>query len=505
MVFLSALDQTIVSTAAPSISADLHNAVGYTWIGGAYLLAYAVAGPIWAKFSDIWGRKPALMGSIALFAVASVIAAAAVDMAMLIAGRAMQGVAGGGLMQLVNITISDLFSMRKRALYLSWIGGVWVLAGTIGPLIGGALSEYASWRWCFWINLPFCGVAFAVILFFLHVHNPRTKLSDGLRAIDWFGTISILGVTLMLLLGLELGGVTFPWNSPRIICLIVFGALMIIFFLYSEMRLAKYPLILLGVFEGRVNIAIVVVTLTHSVAMFGAEYYLPLYFQSVKQASPLHSGLLLLPLIITCAIVDVLSGIFMHRVGRYRELIWAGMILLTLGTGLYMILGVDSGLGEIIGFQIVAGTGVALLFQTPSLAIQNNVSQADTSTAMATLSFVRSLGTVLSTVLGGVVFQNSMNSRSSTLAASGLSKSYLEAFSGYDAAANVALVGTLSDPAQRRSVVDAFAWSTKNMFLLYTCIAAVGVLAAAFIKHKDMSNEHVETKTGTQNMTERNT
>lgn len=503
MVFISALDQTIVSTAAPSITTDLQNAVGYTWIGGAYLLAYAVAGPIWAKLSDIWGRKPALLGSVALFAVASAIAGASVNMAMLIAGRAMQGVAGGGLMQLVNITISDLFSMRKRALFLSWIGGVWVLAGTTGPLIGGALSEYASWRWCFWINLPFCVAAFFVILLLLNVHNPRTKLGDGLRAVDWFGTISILGVTLMLLLGLEFGGVTYPWNSPKVICLLVFGTLMIGFFLYSEKCLAKYPLILLSVFEGKVNIAIVVVTLTHSIAMFGAEYYLPLYFQSVKQATPLQSGLLLLPLIISCAIVDILSGIFMHRVGRYRELIWAGTLLLTLGTGLYMILGADEGLGEIIGVQIVAGTGVALLFQTPSLAIQNNVSQADTATAMATLSFVRSLGTSLSTVIGGVVFQNSMNSKTSILAASGLSDFYVQAFSGYAAAANVGLVATMPDPAQRRLVVQAFAESTKNMFLVYTCVAAVGVAAGAFIKHQEMSKDHVETKTGTQNMTER--
>ncbi|RDA88871.1 hypothetical protein CP532_5408 [Ophiocordyceps camponoti-leonardi (nom. inval.)] len=502
-LFIAALDQTIVSTAAPSIVADLHGSLGYTWIGAAYLLANAAAGPIWVKCSDIWGRKPAILCAIAIFAVASIITAASVNMAMLIAGRALQGAAGGGLMQLVNITISDLFSIRSRALYLSAMGLVWVLAGTTGPVFGGALSQYASWRWCFWINLPVCAVTFVVMLFFLDLHNPRTKLGEGLMAIDWLGTISMLAVTLLLLLGLDFGGVIYPWNSPKVICLIVFGTLMIGFFLYSEKRLAKYPLMLLSVFEGWSNNAIVIVAFTHSMASFGVEYYLPLYFQSVKQASPLQSGLLLLPMIITCAIVDILGGVFMHQIGRYRELIWAGTACMTLGAGLYTMFGTDTTLGTIVGFQIVFGFGMSLLFQTPTMALQNSVSQADTATAMATLSFMRSLGTSLSTVLGGVVFQNSMTIRSSFLAASGLGKPQLEALSGYQAAANVHISQTIDDPAQRQAVKEAFAWSIRNMFIMYTCIAAVGVLASVFVKQRHMSKEHTETKTGIENMTEK--
>lgn len=423
-------------------------------------------------------------------------------MAMLIAGRALQGTAAGGVMQLVAITISDIFSIRHRALYLSSMGLVWVLAGTTGPLIGGAFSEYVSWRWCFWINLPVCGITFVVILLFLDVHNPRTKLNDGLKAVDWFGTFSILAVTLLILLGLDFGGVTFPWDSPKVICLIVFGTVMIGFFLYSEKRLAKYPLVFLDAFKGWSNNAIVILAFTHSMVSFGAEYYLPLYFQSVKQASPLQSGLFLLPMIITSAIVDVLSGVFMHQIGRYREPIWAGTLLMTLGSGLYTMFGTDTTLGTLIGFQIIFGIGISLLFQTPTIALQNNVSQVDTAAATATLSFIRYLGASLSTVLGGVVFQNSMAAQASALAASGLSKSELEALSGYQAAANVGIVGSIDNPAQRRAVEDAFAWSVRNMFIMYTCIAAVGLVASAFIKQRHMSTEHTETKTGIQNMNE---
>jgi MFS family permease len=466
------------------------------------VLAAAAAGPIWVRFSDIWGRKPAVLAPVVVFAVASIITAASTNMAMLIAGRALQGAAGGGLLQLVSITISDLFSMRSRALYLSAMALVWVLAGTTGPVIGGALSQYASWRWCFWINLPVCGITFVVMILFLDVHNPCTKLSDGLMAVDWFGTLSILAVTLLLLLGLDFGGVTFPWDSPKVICLIVFGTLMISFFLYSEKRLAKYPLMPLSIFKDWSNNAVVVVAFTHSMASSGAEYYLPLYFQSVKQASPLQSGLLILPMIITCAIVDIMSGVFMHQIGRYRELIWAGTTFLTLGTGLYVMFGTDTTLATIIGFQIIFGIGMSLLFQTPLMALQNSVSQADTATATATLGFIRNLATSLSIVLGGVVFQNSMTARASSLAASGLSESELGALSGYQAAANVEITRSIDDAAQRQAVEDAFAWSIRNMFIMYTCIAAAGVVASAFIKQRHMSKEHTETKTGIQNMTE---
>ncbi|KAL7929914.1 MFS general substrate transporter [Trichoderma chlorosporum] len=502
VLFTGALNQTIVSTAVPSITADLHDATGYTWIGGVYLLANAAAGPIWAKGSDIWGRKIAMLTSTAAFAGSSIIAGFSTNMAMLITARALQGTCAGGMIQLVNITIADLFSMRSRALYISAMGFVWVVAGTTGPLIGGALSQYASWRWCFWINPLLCAVAFIVVLLFLDMHNPRTKLRDGLLAVDWFGTITMLAATLMLLIGLDLGGGADPWKSPTVICLIIFGTLMIPAFVYSEQRLARYPLILMSIFKGRANVAVVVIALAHSMASFGAEYYLPLYFQSVKQASPVESGILILPMIITVAVLDILSGVFMHKVGRYRELIWLGCVFLTLGTGLFIMFGADTNLGAVIGFQIIFGIGMALLMNTISVAMQNTVSQVDTATAISTLNFIRNLGTALATVFGGVVFQNSMSTRASDLAASGLSQPLLEAFSGYQAAANVEMIATVHDPVQRRAVENAYAWSISNMFIMYTCISATGVLMSVFITHQDLSKEHTETKTGLENMTD---
>jgi len=467
------------------------------------LLANAAAGPIWAKCSDIWGRKPALVGAVGVFAVASIIAAVSTSMQMLIAARALQGTAGGGLIQLVYITISDLFSVRSRALYIGLLGVMWALAGSAGPLIGGAFTQLVSWRWCFWINLPVCGIAFVLLLLFLDVHNPRTKLGEGVMAVDWFGTLSILAVTLLLLLGLDFGGATFPWNSPKVICLIVFGTLMIGFFLFSEKRLAKYPLMPLSIFKNWSNNAAFLVAFAHSMVSIGAEYYLPLYFQSVKQASPLRSGILILPMTVTEAAVDIMVGILIHQTGRYREITWAGVTLMTLGTGLYINFQTDTSVARIVGFEIIAGIGTALLFQAPLISIQNTVSQVDTATATATLGFIRNLATSLSIVLGGVVFQNSMAARQSSLAAAGLSESVLEALSGDQAAANVEIIQTIQDAAQRQVVQDAFAWSLRNMFIMYTCVAGVAMVASAFIKQRHLSTEHTETKTGIQQLTER--
>ncbi|RDW81723.1 MDR family MFS transporter [Aspergillus mulundensis] len=495
-LFISALDQTIVATATPTISADLHSGGGYVWIGGAYLLANAASGNIWANVSDIWGRKPILLSAVALFFVSSIICATAVDMAMLIVGRSLQGIAGGGLIQLILITISDLFSVRLRSLFMGLMEFTWTVAGALGPVLGGVFTESISWRWIFWINLPVCGTAFVLLILFLDVHNPRTSILDGVKAVDWFGSLSILAISIMILLGLDFGGDTFPWDSPKVICLIVFGALMSIAFIYSEKRLAKYPLMPLHIFKSRSNIACFLVDFTHGFAFLGAEYYLPLYFQSAKEASPFHSGLLILPFILSESFTSLFVGILIHRTGRYQEVIWLGMALVTLGTGLFIDYNTSTPLGKIIGYQILSGCGCGLLFFPPLLALQSNIPTKDTATATATFGFVRNVAMALSVVLGGVVFQNSMHMEKDVLQDAGLSAALQEDFSGAEAAANVLAVKDIEDSLQRHAVKSAFAWSIRNIWILYTALAAVGLVASFFVSKRQLSQEHVETKTG---------
>ncbi|KAK5713710.1 hypothetical protein LTR17_017553 [Elasticomyces elasticus] len=430
-------------------------------------------------------------------------AALSVSMRMLIAARALQGTAGGGLLQLVFITISDLFSMRERVLYLGLTEVLWAIAGGAGPLIGGAFTELVSWRWCFWINLPICGITFLLLLLFLDVHNPRTGFTEGLAAIDWFGTLSILGVVVMLLLGLDFGGTVFPWKSPTVISLIVFGAAFIVVFVVSEKKLARYPLMPLSIFKNRSNLAVLIISCTQGMCYIPAEYYLPLYFQSVKQASPLRSGVLILPITVSEGALGIVSGVVMHQTGKYRELMWVGAALILIGTGLYVSIGVETTIAKLVGFMLIGGSGAGLLFEAPVIAIQNTVSQADTATATATVGLLRNIFTAVSIVLGGVVIQNSMSSQTDLLRASGLNETLIEAFSGGQAAANVELIGTIQDQMARNVVKTAFASSLRNMWIMYTCIAAFGLVAAMFIKQTHLSMEHTETKTGIKQMTER--
>ncbi|RDW78290.1 hypothetical protein BP5796_06142 [Coleophoma crateriformis] len=491
-LFVAALDQTIISTAVPTITSNLHSASGYVWIGGAYLLANAASGPLWAKFSDIWGRKPMLLSSVFIFFGSSIICANAINMKMLIVGRTLQGTGAGGLFQLVMITISDLFSQRERNLYMGLLEVMWAIAGAVGPILGGGLTEKLSWRWCFWINLPISGSTFILLLCFLDVHSPKTSVKDGLKAVDWAGSLSILGMTLMLLIGLEFGGATYPWNSPQVLCLIIVGSLLSIAFIFSEKRLAKYPLMPLRLFKDRSNVACLI--------YIAAEYYPPLYFQSVEEASPLKSGILILPIIITQAIVGFLGGIFIHRTGRYLELMYVGSVLMAVGSGLYILFDANPSISHILGFQIAFGLGSGSLFQAPLIAIQALVSQSDTATATSTLGFARNLAAALSVVIAGVIFQNSMDTRINSLALPpiNLPANVTALLSHGAAAANVAVVAIIQDPIQKLAVKEAFAGSFRNMWIFYTSLSGLAVVASMFVKKTVLSSIHVETKTGLQ-------
>ncbi|KAL4804663.1 major facilitator superfamily domain-containing protein [Aspergillus unguis] len=500
VMFTTALDQTITATSIPSISSSLHSAAGYTWIGSAYLLATAATGPIWVRLSDIFGRKPALLGSVGAFALGSILAATAGSMRMLIAARGVQGCGAGGVAQLVYVTIADLFSVRERALWYGLLGGVWAVAGSAGPVVGGALTEGVGWRWCFWINVPVCGLALVLLVVCLDVYNPRTGVRDGLLAVDWAGTVLVVGVTLLLLLGMEFGVLVPGWDSPTVVCMLVFGVVCVGVFVLVEGRVARYPLVPLRLFkEGSVN-AVFVLAFAHGMVSLGVEYYLPLYFQSVKQVNPLQSGLFILPMMVIEAGTDIVSGIILHRIGRYREITWVGVVLMCLGTGLFITLDREASLAKIIGFEIVGGIGIALLFQTPAIAIQSSVRRGDTAAAIATSGFLRNLATSFSIVLGGVVFRNGMERQQGFLLEQGLDRDVVRKLAGDMAAASVGIVKDIQDPKQREAVQDAFAWSLRNMFIFYTAVAGVAVVANVFVKQREMSTTHTEVKTGLEGL-----
>ncbi|KAI2616050.1 MFS general substrate transporter [Hypoxylon sp. NC1633] len=497
-LFLAALDATIITTAIPTITEQFQSPSGYTWIGAAYLLANSATVPSWGKISDIWGRKPILLAAVAIFWIGSLICALSINIGMLIAARAIQGIGGGGIVVLTNICIGDLFSMRKRGMYYAFFGMVWAIASAIGPILGGVFTSKVTWRWCFYVNLPISGAGFAVLVFVLKLHNPRTSVREGLAAIDWLGSLLIIGGTLMFLFGLEFGGVTYPWNSAPTICLIVFGIVAVGLFVVVEKYWAKYPVIPLRLFKFGKNISAFAICLVHGAVFISGSYYLPLYFQAVLGASSLLSGVYLLPYVLSLSFGSVASGLFMKKTGLYLPGIIFGMTFMALGYGLFIDLGPQADWAKIIIFQIIAGAGVGPNFQSPLIALQTSVEPRDIAAVTSTFGFVRQLSTSISVVIGGVVFQNGMEKQYPTLLAQ-LGPELANQLSGGSAGGNVGLVASL--PGKEGDIARAAYWnSLRDMFIMYTAFAAVGLLISPFVSQRKLSHEHKEHKTGLQSL-----
>ncbi|EEQ88181.2 MFS drug transporter [Blastomyces dermatitidis ER-3] len=494
-VFLAALDMTIITTALPTISEQFKVSQGdYTWIGSAYTLGAAASMPSWGKISDIFGRKPILLLANVVFFVGSLICGLSINIKMLLAGRAVQGIGGGGLLSLVNISIGDLFSMRTRSVYYAMVGMVWAIAGTLGPVIGGAFTQYVSWRWCFYVNLPIDGVAFVIILFFLKIQTPKTPFLAGLRAIDWFGSITVVCGTVMFLLGLDYGGVSFPWTSATVICLIVFGVVTLGIFVIIQWKVAAYPIIPLWLFKQRSTVAAYGAALFHGFVFTSDSFFLPLYFQVIIGASPLQSGIYLFPSVISMALASASTGIFIRKTGQYLPVIWLGFTVMLLGHGLYIDLPSQTSWPRIIIYQIISGLGIGPNFQAPLIALQSHIKPGDIATATSTFGFCRNIASSVSVVISGVIFQNHMKSRLDKLSGQ-LPPQVIQQLGATSAGASAGIVNSLPED-QKRPILEAYTNALQMMWVFYTVLSAGGLAVSLLIGRQTLRKEHEVTKTG---------
>jgi MFS family permease len=379
-------------------------------------------------------------------------------------------------------------------MYYGLFGATWAVAGALGPIIGGAFTTSVTWRWCFWLNLPVGGVSLAVVILFLHIEAPKTPFWAGLRSIDWLGTFLIIGGTLMFLFGMEFGGVNYPWASATVICLIVFGVVSWSLAMVVEWKVAKFPIIPPRLFDNWYNILILLVCFCHGFVFIAATYYLPLYFQTVLQTSPILSGVYVLPLVLSLAVGSAATGVIMKKTGRFRELIIGGMFLMTLGFGLFIDLKPYASWPRIIIFQLIAGLGIGPNFQAPLVAFQANIRPSDMATATATFGFVRQLATSISIVLGTVVYQNIMSQQSAQLLAF-VGPRTTAILSGSFAGSSKELVESLT-PSQRGVVLGAYTFALNRMWIFYTAVGGVGLVLALFIRRRELSTDHTVQKTG---------
>jgi len=342
--------------------------------------------------------------------------------------------------------------------------------------------------------VPFDALAFVIILFFLDIETPKTALLAGLKAIDWLGSVLIVGGTVMFLLGLEYGGVNYPWKSAPVICLLIFGIVTIGLFFLNEWKLAAHPIMPLRLFKYRSNIAALMVCSCHGTVFISGAYFLPLYFQAVFSATPILSGVYLFPFIITLSLTSMVVGIVIKKTGQYLPPIWFGMFFMTLGFGLFIDLPNHETWARVIIFQLIAGIGVGPNFQAPLIALQTLVEPKDIATATATFGFIRNLSTSISVVIGGVIFQNGMAKREATLRAA-LGPQISQALGGGSAGAATGVVAQLP-PQQKAVATAAYTSSLMTMWIFYVCIAALGLAVSLAIGRQTLSKNHEVQKTG---------
>ena len=400
VLLLAALDQTIVSTALPTIVGDLGGIQHLSWVVTAYLLSSTIVAPIYGKLGDLYGRKRLLQAAVVIFLAGSALCGLAQSMFELIAFRAVQGLGGGGLIVLVIATVGDLVPPRERGRYQGLFGGVFGLATVIGPLLGGFFVDNLSWRWIFYVNLPVGAVAFVVIATTFH-----SQPTSGRRQIDYLGAV-VLGAALSaIVLFTSLGGTTYAWGSPQLVATLAVGVVLLAVFPFVESRAAE-PILPLELFRSRVFTITSAIGLIVGLALFGSITYIPIYLQVVKGHSPTESGLLITPMMAGLLFTSIASGNLISKFGRYRPFPIAGTALMAVGLYLLSRLEVATSTELAAVYLVILGLGLGMTMQVLVLAAQNAVPYRLLGVATSSSTLFRQVGGSIGVSAFGAVFAN---------------------------------------------------------------------------------------------------
>jgi Major Facilitator Superfamily len=429
----------------------------------------------------------------ATFVIGSAICGASTSINMLIAGRAIQGLGAGGVNVLIETVICDILPLRERGKFLAPMFGFIALGTALGPFFGGLIVQYSSWRWVFYLNVPVGGVALVLLFFCLKVnYDKETHLIRRLERIDWIGNLLFIASMISILTALSWAGTKYPWSSSRILAPLILGMLgLALFLIYEASPFCIEPTMPLHLFSNRTSLAAFILTFLHTIAYVGAIYFLPVYFQGVRGATPARSGIDLLPTILILIPAVVVAGATLSTFGRYKPLHYIGFALMIIGFGLFSLLNAHSSTAAWVLFQAVGAAGAGLVIPVFLPAIQAPLTEADTALATSTWAFVRCFGMIWGATIPAAVFNNRFNVLARRIKDPSVIAMLADG-SAYEHATKIFL-DSIEDPVIRSQVADVFSDSLKAIWFVSIGFAALAFLIISFEKEiplrKDLVTE----------------
>ncbi|KAI0420562.1 major facilitator superfamily domain-containing protein [Xylaria grammica] len=491
---LSALENTVVTTALPQIATELNLDADYVWVTNIFFLTGAAVQPLFGQLANIYGRRWITIIIVAFFTLGSGIAGGARNGATLIGGRAIQGVGAGGIYIIIDIIVSDLVPLRQRGNYTAVILTVYTVGLALGPYVGGEIIATTTWRWVFWINLPIGGVSLIMIFLFLHVKHDRSEsVIRKLLRIDYIGNVILIASTFAILYALTYGGTVFAWSSGRIIAPLVIGVAGFALFGWYETKV-KEPVMPPELFKNRTLVIIFVATFFNSLLLYWVLFFLPVYFQTVLLTSASRAGVLLLPSIllgIPGAIVAVLA---LTKWGKYKPIHLAGFAISLIGLGIFTLFDGNSSLAVVVIFQAILAIGGGLVLNTLLPSVQAQMPESYQAAVTAAWAFVRSLGSIWGVAVPAAIFNNRF---SQILAQRVTDPQVREAFDGGNNAyehAYADFIRSFSPPSQVQ-IMGVYSDTLHFMWQVAIAFAAVNFLIIIFEKQVPLRTE-LETEYG---------
>ena len=475
-MFLAALDQSIVGVALPKITSELGGLDKLSWVVTAYLLTSTAATPLWGKISDLLGRRPVFQAAIVVFLIGSVTCAMASNIDVMIAGRAVQGLGGGGLMSLALAVIGDIVPPRERGRYQGLFGAVFGVSSVAGPLLGGLFTDHLGWEWIFLINLPIGIAALVVTSSALKLHHVRREAS-----VDYLGAATIVASVTSLILYLSWAGPDQGWTSPIGIGLLVATVGLGALFAFVETR-AKEPVLPPELFTHWTFVSNITFAMIMGIGMFGGLIYLPMYLQVVKAMTATASGLAMLPLVVGIFCTSISGGQIMSRTGRYKWMPITGALVV--GASLFALsrLQLSTPYSVLAVIMFFFGAGLGLTMQVVVTAVQNSVDRRHMGAATASVAFFRTMGGAIGTALFGAILNTRLTHHLSEIVPEA-AQARLGALAV--AVNDVTAIQSLTEPA-RTWVLTAFTQAMDEVFLIAVPFMAVGFVIALTMREKPL-------------------